>query len=189
MTAVRPAADADPGRFLLESSVGWWDLVRYGPPGFDVYVRVAFAEDQDAMDQPGELLALRLALETLAGYTTTPDVGYAAIWEGWTSTGPVPQAPRLPIPHRAMLLFTGPVDALRDAPALAWFGSAQGCFQEPDLVWPEDRAWCLACDVDEELEFTVGCSLEAVEALGSAMPESVRPVRYGEWAPRSRDEP
>ncbi|RMB58715.1 hypothetical protein EAX62_11280 [Tessaracoccus antarcticus] len=23
----------------------------------------------------------------------------------------------------------------------------------PHLVWPEDRAWCLACEVDEEIEF------------------------------------
>jgi hypothetical protein len=27
-------------------------------------------------------------------------------------------------------------------------------------VWPEDQAWCLACEVDEEIEFTVGCSLD-----------------------------
>ena len=26
---------------------------------------------------------------------------------------------------------------------------------EPHLVWPEDQAWCLACEVDEEVEFTV----------------------------------
>jgi hypothetical protein len=60
-----------------------------------------------------------------------------------------------------MLLFTGPVEALKDAPALAWYGSAAGRYQEPHLVWPEDQAWCLADEVDEEIEFTVGCSEEA----------------------------
>jgi hypothetical protein len=73
-----------------------------------------------------------------------------------------------------MLLFTGPVEALRDAPALAWYGSAAGVEQEPHLVWPQDQAWCLACEVDEEIEFTVGCS-------------AARPVRYGEPAPMYRD--
>ena len=36
----------------------------------------------------------------------------------------------------------GPVGVLRDAPALAWYGSAQG-YQEPHLVWPRIRpgAW------------------------------------------------
>ena len=68
-----------------------------------------------------------------------------------------------------MLLFTGPVGVLRDAPALAWYGSAQG-YQEPHLVWPEDQAWCLACEVDEEIEFTVGCSVDAAQALAEPCP-------------------
>ena len=99
-----------------------------------------------------------------------------------------PQAPRVEIPHRVMLLFTGAVGALRDAPALAWYGSAAGAAQEPHLVWPEDQAWCLACEVDEEIEFTVGCSEEASEALAGALPGAVRRVRYGESAPMYRDQ-
>jgi hypothetical protein len=51
---------------------------------------------------------------------------------------------------------------------------------EPHLVWPEDQAWFLACEVDEEIEFTVGCSGEASQALAGALPGAVRRVRYGE---------
>jgi hypothetical protein len=86
-----------------------------------------------------------------------------------------------------MLLFTGPVEALRDASALAWYGSATGVGQEPHLMWPDDRAWCLACEVDEEIEFTVGCSGDASRALAQALPGAVRTVRYGEPAPMYRD--
>ncbi len=86
-----------------------------------------------------------------------------------------------------MLLFTGPVEALRDAPDLAWYGCAAGVAQEPHLVWPEDQAWCLACEVDEEIEFTVGCSGEASQALARALPGAVRRVRYGDPAPMYRD--
>jgi hypothetical protein len=187
MTEIRPAANAEAARWLLRADVDWRDLVRYGPPGFDVYVRIALAAGVDGADPAGEQPALRLALTTLASCTATPDDGYAAIWEGWTGGDPAPRAPRVPVPHRAMLLFTGPVGALRDAPAVAWYGSAQGRYQEPHLVWPEDRAWCLACDVDEEIEFSVGCSVDAAQALADALPGAVRRVRYGEPAPVFRE--
>jgi len=186
MTEIRPAANADAAQWLLRADVDWWDLVRYGPPGLDVYVRIALAQDADGVEPAGEQPALRVALATLASYTATPASGYAAIWEGWTSRDPAPHAPRVQIPHRAMLLFTGPVGVLRDAPALAWYGSAQG-YQEPHLVWPEDQAWCLACEVDEEIEFTVGCSLDASQALARTLPGAVRRVHYGEPAPLYRD--
>jgi hypothetical protein len=190
VTGIRPAADTGAARWLLRSDVDWWDLVRYGPPCFDVYVRIAFPQESgaDVVSQLDEAPAdaIRTALATLASHTTTPAIGYAAIWEGW---GPesAPEAPRLEIPNRAMLLFTGPVDALRDAPDLAWYGSAAGNGQAPHLVWPEDQAWCLACEVDEEIEFSVGCSVDASQALARALPGAVRRVRYGEPAPMYRD--
>jgi hypothetical protein len=190
VTVIRPAADADAAQWLVRSDVDWWDLVRYGPPGFAVYVRIALPQeyvgDDDNLSGEAPVDTIRAALATLAAYTTTPSQGYAAIWEGWGGD-PIPQAPRVEIPNRTMLLFTGPVDALRDAPALAWYGSAAGLYQEPHLVWPEDQAWCLADEVDEEIEFTVGCSGEASQALARALPGAVRRVRYGEPAPMYRD--
>jgi hypothetical protein len=190
VTQIRPAAGADAAQWLLRSDADWWDLARYGPPGFDLYVRVAFAPDSGpgTGSRPGEAPAdaVRTALAALASHTATPCLGYAAIWEGWVSGPPAPQAPRVEIPNRAMLLFTGPVEALKDAPALAWFGTAEGA-QNPHLVWPQDQAWCLACEVDEEIEFTVGCSAGAAQALASALPGTVRWVRYGEPAPLYRD--
>lgn len=193
VTEIRPAADADAARWLLRADVDWWDLVRYGPPGLDVYVRIAFRQhsevEADNLSGEAPADAVRAALATLAAYTTTSSMGYAAIWEGWVSPPPpAPEAPRVEIPNRAMLLFTGPVEALRDAPALAWYGSAAGLGlgQTPHLVWPEDQAWCLACEVDEEIEFTVGCSQEASQALARALPGTVREVSYGEPAPLYR---
>jgi hypothetical protein len=90
------------------------------------------------------------------------------------------------IPNRTMLLFAGPVEVMRDAPALAWHGAVQG-YQEPHLVWPEDHAWCLACEVDEEIEFSVGCSDDAARALERDLPGAVRRVRYGDPAQMYRD--
>ncbi len=117
VTQIRPAASDDAAQWLLRAGVDWWDLVRYGPPGFDVYVRIALVQDPDGAGTAGENPALRRSLATLASQTATPANGYAAVWEGWTSGHPLPQAPRVLIPHRAMLLFTGPIAELRDAPA------------------------------------------------------------------------
>ncbi|WP_395657998.1 hypothetical protein [Nocardioides sp.] len=184
---MRQATSADAGEWLLSAPAAWRDLVRYGPPGFEAYVRIAFTAQPDDPEVDGEHLVMRRVLEVLAVHTATPSAGYAAIWEGWTAWTPAPVAPRLEIPHRPMLVFTGPVSVLRDAPALAWFGTARGHFQEPHLVWPEDRAWCLACEADEEIEFTVGCSAAVSEALFDALPGAVRQVGYGDPAPLHRD--
>lgn len=179
---IQPAADADSARWLLQPEVSWQDLVTFGPPGFAAYLRVALApaDGSTASDDELPLDTVGAALAALASHTTTPDRGYAAVWEGWGGGPPSPLAPRVPIPNREMLLFTGRVESLRDAPAIAWYGSADGVRQEPHLVWPEDHAWCLACDVDEEIEFTVGCSTAAEVGLSRALPGAVRRVGYGD---------
>lgn len=186
MSKVQPAMSGDPALWLLRADVPWQDLVRYGPPGFAVYLRIPFEQDPTDTDHAGEALNLRRTLETLAGHTTTPTTAYAAVWEGWIGGGPAPCAPRIPIPNRAMLLFTGPVGVLRDAPALAWKLDTV-TYSEPHLVWPEDQAWCVACEVDEEIEFTVGCSEIAAQALLDALPEGVRRAQHGDPAPMRRD--
>jgi hypothetical protein len=178
---VRAATDASAASWLVRYDVDWMHLVRLGPPGFGAYVRVALS--CDLKSDP-----VREALSVLAGQTTTPGVGYAAVWEGWISGPPRPEAPVVRVPNRTMLLYTGPVEVLRDAPALAWFGSAEDYRQEPHLVWPEDRAWCLACEVDEEIEFSVGCTAEAAAGLAAALPGRVRRVAYGDPGPLYRDE-
>lgn len=187
MTTVQPANDAMPARWLLEQARDWWDLVRYGPPGFETYVRVGLASPSDLFDATVDRSTERVALEVLRQHTATPGDGYAAIWQGWTSRLPRPEAPRVEIPNRPMLLFTGPIDALRDAPAAAWKDFSGAVGPAPHLAWPDDRAWCVACEVDEDVEFTVGCSSAAADSLSTALPGLVRRVSYGAEAPLYRD--
>src|SRR5262249_51139724 len=112
VTEVWRAANAYPARWLLRSHVGWGDLGRAGPRGFEVYVRIPVPDysGPDAATPPGKAPAdpVRAALTVLGSCTATPAQGYAAIWEGWVSGQPAPRAPRVAIPNRAMLLFTGP---------------------------------------------------------------------------------
>jgi len=42
--------------------------------------------------------------------------------------------------------------------------------------------------IDEEIEFTAGCSGDAAQALATAFPGAVRGAAYGEPAPLYRDE-
>lgn len=54
-------------------------------------------------------------------------------------------APRLELPHRAYLLFRGPLGAV-----LPWCCTGpQGRWgQTPNLLWPTDRTWCVATEID-----------------------------------------
>ena len=183
MTEVRPAATLDAARWLLRSDVDWWDLVRYGPPGFDVYVRIAFAQDPEGV--PGEDPALRVALATLATYTATPASGYAAIWEGWGGSRPLKR-------HECRFLIErcccSPDPSQHSETRRPWRGTAlRRAIRNRTSCGPEDQAWCLACEVDEEVEFTVGCSVDASQALARALPGAVRRVGYGDPAPLYRD--
>jgi len=79
----------------------------------------------------------------LRSHTATPDRCYLGLWEGYV----VPELnafaglPRLMLPHRAYFLFLGPVDSVTSLTV--------GDFQHaPNLWWPEDRAWCVATDID-----------------------------------------
>lgn len=184
---VRPAESSAPAEWLLDSD-HWWHLVRFGPRGYDSYVRVELgAHDGRGRLPPApedEEPALRQTLALLAGHTSTPDDALVAVWEGWTQ-GRRPSAPELVIPHRRMLLFRGPLSLARDAPAVAWEHRGR-VLQEPHLVWPDDRSWLVACEVDEEVEFTVGCSAAAASALLDAFGSSARVVEYGAEVPLLR---
>ncbi|MWB99153.1 hypothetical protein [Agromyces seonyuensis] len=158
----------------------------------------------------------------LAGATTTPDSGVAAVWEGWgglvgaMGLGPsravltftdgddeadarhreflahsvhqpferpwgreswqpgilsdeISGGARFELPHRAYVLFrAGAADFADPAwPARApWADPRSGGFgtESPSLLWPDDRAWVLATEVDFDSTL-VGGSAELVAAI------------------------
>jgi hypothetical protein len=111
--------------------------------------------------------------ELLRPWTTTPDECWFCLWDGygWDNVqvvfatpiegdgqpeppgesrdrvpDPIPaavrQGPRVQLPNRDYLLYRGPVEA-----AVATVGLASD-EQTPNLWWPEDRAWCVATEID-----------------------------------------
>lgn len=180
MTSIKPARDAAPAQWLFRGDPDWWDLVRFGPQGFDTYVRVAFPDDVDH-DLVREVLAF------LSQSSPSASAGFAAVWEGWGGNPWQPGAPRVPIPNREMLLFEGRTDELRDAPAIGWGEDPDRHGVSAHLVWPADESWCLACEVDEEIEFTVGCSEAVATSLDEAFPGRTRRADYGARLPLYAD--
>jgi hypothetical protein len=66
--------------------------------------------------------------------------------------GGLPDRKRVRLPHRDYLLFRGPV------------AKAQGWEDGPNLWWPDDRAWCVASEID--LPYScVGGSPELIDAI------------------------
>lgn len=128
----------------------------------------------------------------LAPHTTTPDACLFAMWEGWgdlnggsvlvtaylgdgpppgpTTVVPLPRAftdaewaaPRLELPDRAYLLITGPLDAVADVSLRP--GRPVAWTQSPALIWPADRAWCVATEIDLDSTL-VGGTRAAVDAV------------------------
>jgi hypothetical protein len=148
---------------------------------------------------------LASVLEVLAGFTADPGDCYHAVWEGWgwqhgdrvigtsfpsDSSDPrrfrppqpappgLPQevlaGPRLSHPGRDYLLFHGP---LRAALSIGHQVTADWRLpQSPSLLWPADKSWLLATEIDFDSTL-VGGSTQLVQELLQATPS-----RPGQWA-------
>lgn len=130
----------------------------------------------------------------LAPFTRTPERCWVAAWEGWGSWGPGSSAtltatlggpppakigrrerkamdravedarrkldaiPRIIAEHRAYFLFSA---RLEDAPSFEIGGFHH---QSPSIWWPDDRAWCVATEIDGYSTY-VGGSAACIAAL------------------------
>lgn len=115
---------------------------------------------------------LTTLLDVLAPATGDQDC-FHALWDGWgwvdgrgvavlafsdePGSPPPPKIepgvtpdvlalPRLRLPNREYLLFRGP---LRAALRMGWVAGYRGLDpQSPSLIWPADRSWCVATEID-----------------------------------------
>lgn len=132
---------------------GWHaDHEHQGPPE-------PWVEPQRGSLRPDECVAVA---EVLARHTTTPDDCWFCVWEGYGSAWTIlnrlaERAPRVGLEHRACLLFRGPVTAAAAFHEGPWF-------QSPTLWWPDDRAWCVASELDIYSTYVAAARI-AVRAL------------------------
>jgi len=115
---------------------------------------------------PPELAAVLAS--ALARHTTTPGRCWFAAWEGFGGIrADVQSAPKFDLPHRSYHLLVGPVTAAAES-TLNSVGT-----QSSSLWWPDDRAWCVATEIDLDTTY-IGCddaccreilALREIEAL------------------------
>ena len=95
-------------------------------------------------------------------FTLTPDNCYFCLWEGYGSidTRLYKANARVRAPGRDYLLFRGPADSVMAFLAGDW----RFWRHSPNIWWPEDRAWCVATDIDL-YDTYVGGSQECIGAV------------------------
>ncbi len=134
-------------------------------------------DDQSPLwdDSPAEghlpsAVATRLAT-VLRRHTGTPDDCWFGFWQGWGDAG-LPRSV-LALPNREYLLIRGPVELA--AANLA----AEPAEQSANLWWPDDRAWCVATDVDLMSTY-VGGSAACLADLAALDGLEVLPAQPGD---------
>lgn len=96
-------------------------------------------------------------MEVLTAHTTAPDRVWFLVWEGWGGLDAPGFDARFELPNRAYWLVRGPIDAV-----CGGFGAigADG----PSIWWPDDRAWCVATEIDVRWTYVAG-SVRLIDAL------------------------
>ena len=90
--------------------------------------------------------------ELLRRNTTTPEHCYFGVWEGFGALRTdIRKEPTFTAPGRGYHLLTGPLEtAAESILEMPWTTGS------PNLWWPEDRAWCVATEIDLNSTY-VGC--------------------------------
>ncbi len=157
----------------------WQVLVSLGPDCFAAYAQVPMPLEEDDPRLPllpdvagnWDDRTLAAALEVLAGHTTTPEDVWSCAWDGF---GDERTGPRVRVPHREFFLFHG---ALHETGG--WEPVGSGHVPSPAAVWPADRSWFLAFDVDPDWA-GIGGTRDLVEALVADPRLGAREVSWGD---------
>ena len=94
----------------------------------------------------------RVLVERLRVHTSTPDACCHAFWAGFSGIPTI--APTFDIPGRTMRLYEGTIN---DAEHGLVIEDAVRTTYRPNIWWPEDRAWCVATEVDFPCTY-LGCT-------------------------------
>ena len=105
----------------------------------------------------------RTLVNILREFTSTPERCFFGLWEGYGNIDDrlYPQGARVKGCGRNYLLFQGPLDgvmAFLDRRGTPFWGDS------PNVWWPEDRAWCVATDIDL-YDTYVGGSGECIQTV------------------------
>ena len=116
----------------------------------------------------------------LGVHTSTPSRCWFAVWEGFAALRAYARAaPAFTLPNRRYHLLSGPVTAAGERLA-----DARSYDQTANLWWPDDRAWCVATEIDFKSTY-VGCSRACADDLlghGGLEAYEIDPATGVTWA-------
>ncbi|MHA7304061.1 hypothetical protein ACX80E_02270 [Arthrobacter sp. TMN-49] len=189
---LRPAPENSAADWITGTTLPWQQLVGFGPAGFPAYARLRILPDptrpgqseNDAEAIPGvlpETDMMQAAIVSLSKHTATAGGLYFCFWDG--SGFDMPGA-WVDVPNRSYYLYEGSVSengaweiATEDqAPDQQWIPT-------PALVWPADRAWCVAKDVDPHW-VGIGASTDAINELIADPRLDAVSADPAEWPPQ-----
>jgi hypothetical protein len=151
--SLTPSPDLQAAAWITEAEEDWTQLAGFGPAGLPGYVRVRILPDPErpfqseadvhtAEDALSDEEHIQVIVDVLSRHTSTPEDAYFGLWDGWGTRIPGFK-PMMRIPNRDYYLFRGPLTDL------GRWGTEEENPPVPAFVWPADRAWCLAKDVDQ----------------------------------------
>ena len=123
----------------------------------------------------------RILKRVLRGATSGSDACWFGIWEGFGYLSEAQRrAPSIATRDRTWHLFRAPLDCLDCS-------FANGFAHQPaNLVWPEDRSWCLATEIDSEATY-IGGSKELLTAVLEERALETEPVHLEDRLASLRD--
>ena len=128
--------------------VQWWSITDR-----------ADAPSRDERD-PEEGCAPAQVLAALLARCDGPEPLTYAVWDGFGDWEAETAETLMPgWGGRAYRLFRGP-----SHPWMSWPGADVRCSQSANLIWPADRSWCLATEIDFDSTL-LACSTPAAEAV------------------------
>ena len=191
---VHPLRRVEHGRRI---KVRWADVAREAGTAIHSTVHLEQLRPGPELEPPLEGTLERDELdalvEILAPHTSSPQSCWFGLWEGygWMQGSPAvaelapspthkgfrrrrqspvepvaPPGPHVQLPGRSLALYRGPVEA-----ATAF--CQPPAFQSPNLWWPEDRAWCVASEIDLPSTYLGGTRALVQEVLHDGRLEAV----------------
>lgn len=158
-----------------------------GPPGHETYARALELPDPRYPDQPeaeideatidaflsSDTQIVRKVVEALSDPVDSSQRFTFLLWDGWGWD------PKLPTDNRVHLGGIRSYTPARGSLAewREWMADQHEAY-EPGHVWPDDRAWCVAFDVDAHFA-GVGASASAIERLTHLPELTVVPWSWG----------
>ncbi|GAA1594559.1 hypothetical protein GCM10009804_59010 [Kribbella hippodromi] len=126
--------------------------------------RVPADRPWDEGPEVGTLPAPQLAAlgEVLARHTEAGERCWFCVWDGYGADGPLVE-----LPNRSYVLMEGPLGAAGEL--------ARSLLpQSPNLFWPDDRAWCVATEIDLDSTYLGGTAALIADVLADERLEAVR---------------